>query len=919
VRVSGTVQFHASFRGTVVESEPNDTIDQSQSVGDVRVGERVVMVGHADAAGDAMDGYHLRATSRVRITVSLAHAAGADLDVLVYDPTGLQFVETFQSASQPETGVFHAKGAFDVVVRATTGASNYELSLIVDPPAAPILEIEPNDGPGAAHYLGEVVPADVLTVRGSVTLGVDGADALLVPCPAAVRLQLSLAFPAFQDLDVLVFDATTDLLAPTPMAQFQATTPSPEVGTLDVPAGRLLHVEVRTKGVGGVWTLAILGVAPPVPVRASLEREAAPALASLASEAPRLRPGGTVAPFGRALRPAVRGEAVVSLVEGREEEGDAEIAARGGRILDRSGPRRRVAFDLPADEPDEDLARRTVSRARAFEGGRATEYAATNGIRRVAAEPNDPYYDLQWHYELLRLPEAWDVTTGSASVVVAVIDTGVVQHPDLPAPIVGYDFVSDPWQANDGDGRDPDPTDPGDGAFGEASSFHGTHVAGTIGALTNNGQGVAGVCWNVRLMHLRVLGRLGGNDFDIGEAIRYAARLVNVSGTLPTDAARVINLSLGGPGPSATMESAVNAARNAGVLVVAAAGNESSSGFFAPAGYPGCVSVSSVGAGGTLASYSNYGSTIDVTAPGGDFADQNADGYTDGVLSTWRDPPSNTYAFMHGTSMASPHVAGVAALVLAVDPTLTPSQLQSVLEDTAYDLGPPGIDLFYGHGLVDAYEAVARASGGPPPVAPKLRLQDGLLNFGSTETSLDAAITNTGGGTLHVGDPVVEDAATVPWLSATRVVPGDGTKDAAAIRVTVDRTGLSAGSYFGRITVSTDGGSALLQVLMTVVFAPPPVPDIDIRVQAVDVATGGIALETVVNPRTGLGFLFGALPVGRYRFFASTDVDGDDVDCETGEYCGAFPILSDPVIVDIVAGVDVSGIVLPVHYVTGVP
>src|SRR5262249_6884057 len=159
-----------------------------------------------------------------------------------------------------------------------------------------------------------------------------------------------------------------------------------------------------------------------------------------------------------------------------------------------------------------------------------------------------------------------------------VIDTGETAHPDLIArQIPGFDFISDPANAGDGDGRDPDPTDVGDGNGVEPSSFHGTHVAGTIGAETNNGSGVSGVTWAGRIMHLRVLGRQGGNDFDIANAILYAARLANASGTLPPERANVINMSLGGPGGSSTVRNAITAARGQGVVIFAAAGNENSS------------------------------------------------------------------------------------------------------------------------------------------------------------------------------------------------------------------------------------------------------------------------------------------------------------------------------------------------------
>lgn len=153
------------------------------------------------------------------------------------------------------------------------------------------------------------------------------------------------------------------------------------------------------------------------------------------------------------------------------------------------------------------------------------EYAVPNRIWRALAEPNDPYYGAQWHYRLMNLPAAWDTTTGSASTKVAVIDTGILPHPDLKGRVVdGYDFISDPAIANDGDGRDSDPTDAGDAErAGEQNSYHGTHVAGTIGAATNNNKGVAGVNWAAQIVPIRVLGKGGGTTADIVDAIKWAA------------------------------------------------------------------------------------------------------------------------------------------------------------------------------------------------------------------------------------------------------------------------------------------------------------------------------------------------------------------------------------------------------------
>ncbi|NNJ95209.1 MAG: S8 family serine peptidase, partial [Halobacteria archaeon] len=162
------------------------------------------------------------------------------------------------------------------------------------------------------------------------------------------------------------------------------------------------------------------------------------------------------------------------------------------------------------------------------------EYAEPNYIRQSTLVPLDQYYPLQWHYPLINLPQAWDITTGSSNVTVAVIDTGVLSaHPDLQGQLVpGFDFISDPFNANDGDGIDADPSDPGDSGVG-GSSYHGTHVAGTVAAATNNTDGVSGSSWATRIMPLRVLGLNGGTTYDIRQAIRYAAGLSNDSGMTP--------------------------------------------------------------------------------------------------------------------------------------------------------------------------------------------------------------------------------------------------------------------------------------------------------------------------------------------------------------------------------------------------
>jgi serine protease len=358
------------------------------------------------------------------------------------------------------------------------------------------------------------------------------------------------------------------------------------------------------------------------------------------------------------------------------------------------------------------------------------EYAEPDRIMRRTLTPNDPRYNEQWHYFEaaggINAPTAWDKSTGSG-VVVAVIDTGYRPHADLAANILpGYDFIGDTFVANDGNGRDSDASDPGDwinagecgpgdpAAF-EASSWHGTHVAGTIAALTNNSNGVAGVAFNARVVPARVLGKCGGYTSDIADAIVWTSGGA-VSG-VPANAnpAKVLSISLGGSGAcGSTTQNAINSARSRGASVVVAAGNSNANASnFSPANCTGVVTVAAVGRNGGKASYSNYGATVEVAAPGGS-------GGTSSVLSTLNTgstgPGADSYALYNGTSMATPHVSGVVALMLSVKPTLTPDQVTSILQSTARAF--PATCSQCGSGIVNANAAVDAAIGGTPPDPP---------------------------------------------------------------------------------------------------------------------------------------------------------------------------------------------------------
>ena len=394
----------------------------------------------------------------------------------------------------------------------------------------------------------------------------------------------------------------------------------------------------------------------------------------------------------------------------------------------------------------------------------AVEYAEPDRRMRPAFVPNDPYYQNQWHYfdpvGGIDLPRAWDIGRGDG-VVVAVIDTGITSHPDLNAKLVpGYDFIADLATANDGNGRDADPSDPGDwveenecgdGEEAEDSSWHGTHVAGTVAAHTNNGIGVAGVAPLAKILPVRVLGKCGGWTSDIADAIVWSAG-GSVSG-VPANAnpAEVINLSLGGEGPcGATYQNAINFAVSRGSVVVVAAGNDNTSvENQSPANCNNVIAVASTDLDGTRSSFSNAGTAIDVAAPGG--GGTISDGSQVGIASTANDgtttPGAPAYYYYQGTSMAAPHVAGVVAMMQALSPR-SPAEVESILKQTAKAVPPFDCPGGCGAGKINAYAAL-RGVQGFLPARPIETLRNGIpvqVPAGSQGSWIRYAIPNISRG-----------------------------------------------------------------------------------------------------------------------------------------------------------------------------
>ncbi len=533
--------------------------------------------------------------------------------------------------------------------------------------------------------------------------------------------------------------------------------------------------------------------------------------------------------------------------------------------------------------------------------------------------PDERYLAQRWHYEQIALPAAMELLVGLSPQpvqrpLVAVIDDGVMlDHPDIAPQLAspGRSFASD---INPGDA---------DRANGETlaarsdDSFHGLHVAGTVAAATFDG-GVgsfgAGVAPMAQLLPVRVFGAGGGaTSLDVAEGIRYAAGLSNRSGTVPPRRADVVNLSLGARTACPTVfRNAVNAARAAGVVLVAASGNDArndqnrSAPVSAPANCDGVIAVGALDALRRQTRYSNSGPELALAAPGGDGAQRsNGSGTPDSVYSAWGvfdgfGQRRAGFIGIDGTSMASPHVAGVMALMRWVNPALSPADIDALLASGALsdDLGPPGRDSRFGHGAINARKAVEAAlasRGGSPPAAQPTPLvaRPATLDFGSTTSLLTLRLAPSGSGGST--ESVLSLTSDSPAISAEAVaVDAQGRGD---WRVRVDRSRVPAAtaSYFPRLTVQLSPARTLqLQLAFSVVAAGAASRGGDV----------GPVYVLVLDPDTDrIREVRASYADGRYQWrlagytgrravvVAGTDLNADDLLCQPAEVCGGYPVL----------------------------
>lgn len=628
---------------------------------------------------------------------------------------------------------------------------------------------------------------------------------------------------------------------------------------------------------------------------------------------------------------------------------DAAETFRAAAVLEAAGVRLNLVrstpvlasglYRAPGLSKDE-----TLALARELAARPEVAYAEPNYIYQALAVPNDPLYGRQWHYERIDMESAWDITTGSSSVVVAVLDTGILysssdsdkRHPDFAGRLVpGYDFITDADFAMDGDGRDSDPFD-----SVEIEGYHGSHVAGTIGAASNNGVGVTGVDWQAKILPVRVLGDGGGTLADIRDGLVWAAGYGVPGVPTNTSPADVVNMSLGGASAcSAAWQAAIDLVSEDVIVVVAAGNANVNASNFSPAGCAGVITVGATDRADERSWFSNYGSRIDVMAPGGDLdEDLDSDGFPDGVLSAGFNDNSSTftYTYMQGTSMAAPHVAGVIALMKSIEPNLDRATALAALRASATPLSDAAChgygasrtltSIDCGAGLIDAFKAITYVDAGeiPDPVGAALTFTPSALEFGADTVRMDFQLTNIGGSPLDWELSTYQEAGDNPgeMLEGAFIIP-DGSPNSGTLAggasvstaIVIDRSKLTAaGNYQIHLVFEIDGGVDEQLLLMRFSKTTTTKPTLSGPMLVVAYVENEFGELITSGQQTSSGvitdFSFEVL-AGSNQVAAWSD-ENDNGLVDEGDFFGSYPIS-----VNVPPGVEVKDLAITVAPVVG--